>query len=301
MRTGNYLNLIMITAVAALMASCKTPAPPEPEPAQETGTGESMEKAVDTPEAEDEQKDPRFKAPDDVAAPPADAGKTESGLASKVIKPGTGTEHPAEIDGVEVHYIGWTTDGKMFDSSHLRSKTAVFPLNRVIPGWTEGLQLMVTGETRRFWIPVELAYNGAPGKPAGMLVFDVELMNIIKAPEAPDDVAKPPKKAKKTESGLAFMVLQEGTGTDHPGPASWVTVNYTGWTTNGTMFDSSIVRGKPASFPLSNVIPGWTEGLQLMVKGETRRFWIPVELAYNGAPGKPAGMLVFDVELLNFK
>jgi FKBP-type peptidyl-prolyl cis-trans isomerase len=132
-------------------------------------------------------------------------------------------------------------------------------------------------------------------------VFDVELLNIIKAPEAPDNVAKPPKKAKKTESGLAYMVLEKGTGTGHPGPASWVTVNYTGWTTDGNMFDSSVVRGKPASFPLGNVIPGWTEGLQLMVTGEKTRFWVPVELAYNGAPGKPAGMLVFDVELLSFK
>jgi len=301
MKIAGNTGLLMLAAAFAVLFGCKQPVPPEPEPAEQTDEAGTGEKAVDTPEAKDEQNDPRFKAPDDVAAPPGDAEKTQSGLASKVLKPGTGTEHPAEIDGVEVHYIGWTTDGKMFDSSHLRAKTAVFPLNRVIPGWTEGLQLMVTGETRRFWIPVELAYNGAPNKPAGMLVFDVELIDIIKAPEAPSDVAKPPKKAKKTESGLAYMVLEKGTGTGHPGPTSWVTVNYTGWTTEGTMFDSSIVRGKPASFPLSNVIPGWTEGLQLMVTGEKTRFWIPVELAYNNMPGKPAGMLVFDVELIGYK
>ena len=64
------------------------------------------------------------------------------------------------------------------------------------------------------------------------------------------------------------------------------------------MFDSSVLRGRPATFPLNGVIAGWTEGVQLMVEGEKRRFWIPVELAYKNAPGKPAGMLVFDVELL---
>jgi peptidylprolyl isomerase len=64
------------------------------------------------------------------------------------------------------------------------------------------------------------------------------------------------------------------------------------------MFDSSVTRGEPAEFGLNQVIPGWTEGVQLMVEGEKRRFWIPVELAYNNRPGRPAGMLVFDVELL---
>jgi peptidylprolyl isomerase len=94
------------------------------------------------------------------------------------------------------------------------------------------------------------------------------------------------------------MVLQEGTGEVHPGPTDEVTVHYTGWTTDGDMFDSSHSRGQPATFPLDRVIPGWTEGVQLMVVGEKRRLWIPEELAYAGAPGKPQGMLVFDVELL---
>ena len=69
------------------------------------------------------------------------------------------------------------------------------------------------------------------------------------------------------------------------------------------MFDSSVPRGQPSSFPLSNVIPGWTEGLQLMTVGEKRRFWIPANLAYGDNPGsgKPAGTLIFDVELLDFQ
>jgi peptidylprolyl isomerase len=75
-----------------------------------------------------------------------------------------------------------------------------------------------------------------------------------------------------------------------------VTVHYSGWTTDGKMFDSSVVRGTPATFPLDQVIAGWTEGLQLMVTGESRRFWIPEKLAYKGQD--PKGMLVFDVELI---
>src|SRR6187402_2978179 len=86
-----------------------------------------------------------FPAPPDVAAPPADAAKTASGLASKVLKPGSSKDHPARTDMVTVHYTGWTTDGKMFDSSKVRGQAATFPLDRVIAGWTEGVQLMVAG------------------------------------------------------------------------------------------------------------------------------------------------------------
>ncbi len=119
-----------------------------------------------------------FAPPPDVAKPPADASKTPSGLATKVLKAGTGSVHPKPTDVVTVHYTGWTTDGKMFDSSLKRGQPASFSLNRVIAGWTEGLQLMVEGEKRRLWIPVDLAYKNMPGRPAGMLVFDVELIKI---------------------------------------------------------------------------------------------------------------------------
>jgi peptidylprolyl isomerase len=118
--------------------------------------------------------------PPDVAAPPADAVKTSSGLASKVLTPGKGKVHPTASSRVLVHYTGWTTDGKMFDSSVQRGEPIAFPLNGVIKGWTEGVQLMVVGEKRRFWIPGALAYDNSarPGAPKGMLVFDVELLEI---------------------------------------------------------------------------------------------------------------------------
>ena len=120
--------------------------------------------------------------PSDVAAPPADAAKTASGLASKVLQAGKGDQKPAAADTVTVHYSGWTTDGKLFDSSVKRGQPTSFPLNGVIKGWTEGLQLMVEGEKRRLWIPGKLAYgeNPPPGAPAGTLVFDVELLQIVK-------------------------------------------------------------------------------------------------------------------------
>ena len=223
-----------------------------------------------------------LETPKDVNSVPSDAEVTASGLASRVLTAGSGAESPAAADTVTVHYSGWTTDGQMFDSSVKRGSPTSFPLNRVIKGWTEGLQLMVVGEKRRFWIPAELAYGENPGggRPGGLLVFDVELLGIEKAPEppkVPEDVAAVPADAEVRESGLASRVLSAGTGSQHPKKQDMVTVHYTGWTTDGQMFDSSVMRGAPATFGLYQVIPGWTEGVQLMVEGEKRRFWIPVE------------------------
>lgn len=243
--------------------------------------------------------------PSDVAAPPADASKTASGLASKVLQAGKGDQKPAAADTVTVHYSGWTTDGKLFDSSVKRGQPTSFPLNGVIKGWTEGLQLMVEGEKRRFWIPAALAYGENPGggRPGGLLVFDVELLGIKQAPKppaVPEDVAAAPDSAEKTASGIASRVLAKGTGTTHPKATDQVKVHYSGWTTDGKLFDSSVMRNESIVFPLNQVIPGWTEGVQLMVEGEKRRLWIPAKLAYgeNPPPGAPAGTLVFDVELI---
>lgn len=352
--------------------------------------------------------------PADVAAAPADSAKTDSGLASKVLQAGTGDEKPKAADTVTVHYSGWTTDGKMFDSSVERGEPTSFPLGQVIAGWTEGLQLMVVGEKRRFWIPEDMAYGPAvagSGRPGGMLCFDVELLAIKAAPKppadtdktaggvaykitkegsgekpevdhvvtfhftaktmegetvqdtrkdqsppsmpldkmppalaeiitemktgeqrqawlpepqapggfivaelelvsfkqapaapaVPEDVAEVPADAQKTDSGLAFKVLSEGKGEEQPKASDTVKVHYSGWTTDGEMFDSSVTRAEPTEFPLNGVIKGWTEGVQLMVAGEKRRFWIPADLAYGPAvpgSGRPGGMLVFDIEFL---
>lgn len=267
--------------------------------------GVGLKASPDLPKAQRPKPKPKdIPAPADVAKPPKDAKKTKSGLVTKVLQKGHGTAHPAPQDKVRVNYTGWTTDGHMFDSSVVRGRPATFGVSQVIKGWTEGLQLMVEGEKRRMWIPAKLAYGAhpRPGAPKGELVFDVELLGIIhqpKPPSVPKDVKAPPANAKKTASGLSYRVLVKGKGKKHPTAQSRVTVDYTGWTTDGHMFDSSVVRGQPATFNLGQVIKGWTEGVQLMVEGEKTRFWIPAKLAYGAhpRPGAPKGMLVFDIEL----
>lgn len=106
---------------------------------------------------------------------------TPTGLQYETVKPGTG-KVPKATDTVTVHYAGWLTNGTPFDSSYKRGQPASFPLNRVIAGWTEGLQLMKEGGTAKFVIPAKLAYGsrGAPPVigPDATLVFQVELIKV---------------------------------------------------------------------------------------------------------------------------
>lgn len=107
---------------------------------------------------------------------------TQSGLQYEVLKKGAGTVSPSATDSVTVHYKGTTIDGREFDSSYSRGEPITFPLNGVIPGWTEGLQLMKEGDQFRLYIPPELAYGergaGSAIGPNEALIFDVELIKI---------------------------------------------------------------------------------------------------------------------------
>ena len=105
---------------------------------------------------------------------------------------------------------------------------------------------------------------------------------------------------KVTESGLQYLVVKEGNG-KKPGPNDVVTVHYIGRLIDGTVFDSSVERGEPATFAVGQVIPGWVEGLQLMSEGSAYRLFIPSELAYGEhgtGPIQPNSTLIFDVQLL---
>jgi len=242
---------------------------------------------------------------------------TASGLQYMVLSEGaSGGYSPKAEDIVDVHYVGTLLDGTEFDSSLRRGAAARFPLNRVIPGWTEGVQLMSEGDKYRFFIPAALAYGatGTPGGPIGpneALIFDVELIKVSN-PERNLDAAKKflvenGKKAgvKTTASGLQYQSLTEGPASGKsPSDADKVRVHYEGRLLDGTVFDSSYDRGEPTEFPLNQVIPGWTEGVQLMSEGDKYRLFLPPDLAYGaaGTPGGPIGpneALIFDVELLN--
>lgn len=348
-----------------------------------------------------------------------DTKTTESGLQYCVLSPGRDEKKPRATDMVEVHYTGWLTNGTKFDSSRDRGQPTSFPLNGVIKGWTEGLQLMTPGAKFKFTIPAALGYgeqdNGVI-PPNSTLVFEVELLRVISMPEyvpgnsevqkelpskakweflkegtgakageneavafryalfqqdgkllqcseqqqnhriagtratlpfpffkelvdvmkqgdtvrveVPEGVvgsiqgpsvwileltgvhrlptfrALDPAKTVTTQSGLKYEVLREGDGA-LPKATDTVAALYTGWLTDGQMFDSAHARGAPSEFGLNRVIRGWTEGLQLMKVGSSFLFEIPAELGYGtrGSPPKigPNATLIFLVELVDVK
>ncbi|HWO24067.1 MAG TPA: FKBP-type peptidyl-prolyl cis-trans isomerase [Kofleriaceae bacterium] len=172
---------VYMLVIASCGGSSKEAARPqaEPAPAKEAAPPPEPASAAGAPAIAPTGEPGDLPAPPDVAAPPKDAKTSPKGVFYKVLAPGKGGPKPTAEDTVRVHYTGWTTDGKMFDSSVVRGEPNDFPLKHLIPGWTDAIPVMSVGDKVRFWIPEELAYKGKPGMPPGMLVFDVQLIAIV--------------------------------------------------------------------------------------------------------------------------
>jgi FKBP-type peptidyl-prolyl cis-trans isomerase len=245
----------------------------------------------------------------------------DSGLKYYDIKVGDG-EEPASGAKVNVHYSGWDTSGKLFDSSVKRGSPFSFNTDRgVIKGWIEGVKGMKVGGIRRLEIPADMAY----GK--NDLIFEVEMLGV-EAPGSGSPAAPPKKEAPKkeepkkdekpdpvqssiegltpvtTESGLKYYVLKEGDG-EIPRSGADVKAHYSGWLTDGTLFDSSVKRDQPFAFRTNGgVIDGWLEAVSTMKVGERRRLEIPPEIGYGERDaGKipPNSTLIFEMELLSIE
>src|SRR5665213_584730 len=151
-------------------------------------------------------------APADVAAPPADAIRSVSGLAMTVLQAGSGTEHPTGDDCVIVRFTAWKRDGALFSTSGLHGETSTQCLNAAIPGIAEALTAMAPGEKRRIGVPGELAFNGGAKTlhvdrpPKVDLTFELELVRILKAAERPLNLKAPPRNVFRTPSGIAILV-----------------------------------------------------------------------------------------------
>src|SRR5262249_23043081 len=200
-------------------------------------------------------------APPDVAVPPADAQVTASGLAMKVLKPGSNTDHPAANDCVTVSFKAWKRDGTLFSTSTTMNDSDVLCLNAALVGVYEALQEMTAGEKRRLWIPANLTFKADhhhgqkrpedEEPPHKDLTFDLELLSILKAPPTPADLKQPPATAVRTPSGLAYQVLKSGTGTTHPSARSTVTVHFSAWQNDGRLFESTVLANHPALVSLA--------------------------------------------------
>ncbi len=201
-----------------------------------------------------------------------------------------------------------TTDPQKFSYSigfDIGHSLAQIKDNVDVPALEKGIEESVAGKTARLTDQQrEEIKNAVAKKIQEKQVADRAAAGQKNKDDGDKFLADNGKKAgvKTTASGLQYEVLTEGKG-DHPKASDKVTVNYKGSLLDGTVFDSSYDRGQPVSFPLANVIPGWTEGVQLMTPGSKYKFYIPSTLGYGerGAPPKigPNSTLVFEVELIS--
>jgi len=234
----------------------------------------------------------------------------------RVLRPGAGSEHADDNDCVIVVFQAWRRDGSLFSTSGPHEEATTQCLRTAMPGVAEALKLMVVGERRRVWVPAALAHapmahhgdkhlaQTEPEPENVDLTLDLELRRILKSPPTPSTLTPPAQGAERLPSGVFMQILTPGVGTSHPSVKSWVTLDYTGWTSDGKLFESTIMSGHPAVLLLGMALAGWQDSLQLMVVGEKVRLWVPAALAYGEKPQSrslPAGNLVYDVELLAFK
>lgn len=219
---------------------------------------------------------------------------TDSGLKYSVLEAGPATgDSPVMGDQVEVHYTGWLTDGKVFDSSRKRNATAKFVLGQVIPGWNEGLQLMRAGARYKFTIPFDLAYGEAGSPPSippkSTLIFDVELVSFVAGPRfrAPN-----PEKQEATDVGLKYEILETGDG-DPPSKDTTITMNYTLWNTEGKLLMTSVFQSPtPKGTPGQYTIGVLQKGPMLMKPGASYLFEVPADLGFgqkDQGPDLPPG------------
>jgi FKBP-type peptidyl-prolyl cis-trans isomerase len=230
------------------------------------------------------------------------AKRSASGLYYVIEEEGTGVQ-PNYLSDVTVYYKGYFTNGTVFDSSE--DEWTSFSLQQTIAGFAEGLTYFNEGGKGMLLIPSHLAYgsNDYNGIPAGsVLIFEITLLSPEMIAEKNDEdiaayIEKEGLNATKTESGLYYVIEEEGEG-ENPTVDSNVTIAYTGYFLNGTKFDQSTTEG--ITLKLNEVIKGWKEGIPYFKVGEKGKLLIPAHLAYGSynyskIPG--GSVLIFDIEL----
>lgn len=237
-----------------------------------------------------------------IAANSLNAQRSISGLYYTIDEPGSG-DNPIAIDRVKVNYKGYFTNGTVFDES--TDEGISFNLQDVIRGWTEGITYFKEGGSGKLLIPSHLAYgsndyNGIPG--GSVLIFDIELIYVNYVTENDQTIkaylAENNLEAQQTDSGLYYIIDEPGTG-EQATIADDVTITYKGYFINGDIFDETESN---ISFNLSNLIPGFSEGISNFKEGGSGTLLIPSHLAYginnyNGIPG--GSVILFDIKLIS--
>ena len=288
--------LVLLISIPAVFSACQFLRVAEPEEEKEV-----------VEEVMEPEKEPEAEVVFDYDEETYAREMIASGVAYAILEQGQGPPLADDMR-VSLHYTAYLDeDYTVFDSSHQRDEPISFILGRnmVIAGWEEALPKLQVGDKARLWVPYQLAYGEegrGPIPPRADLVFDVEVLDASMV-EAPEPFVVEGLDTLETDTGMQIYILQDGEG-DKPVHGSLLTVHYSGYLSDGTLFDSSVQRGVPFRFVLGTgqVLRGWDEGFLELKKGAKARMIIPPNLAYGergAGPIPPNETLIFDVELID--
>jgi len=234
----------------------------------------------------------------ELAGPPATATRLPSGVATRQLRAGTGKVQPRLQDFVLFFAIGRKSDGTVVQNTYSVAEPARMPMTKLYPAWREAFAGMVAGEQRRFWFPANLAPKNPQTGAQEALVFDLELVHVIRVPDTPAALKNADPKASQVGLGTRVLSVKAGKGGAKATRLDAALLNFTVWNEAGEVLSSSAVDGRPTLFPLDRVMTSFADCVEGMTVGELRRCWIPAA-RNEGFPSAPTGALIFELELLN--
>lgn len=236
-------------------------------------------------------------SPQELAAPPADAHLLPSGISTRQLRAGKGKVSPRPQDWVFFFALGRRQDGTIVQDTFANPEPTRLMMSKLIPAWQEALAGMVSGEQRRFWFPAALAPKNPKTGAQEAVVFDLELVYVLKMPDPPASLKAPDPKAKKVGLGTWTQTVKEGQEGPKATRQNAALLNFTVWDDRGQALTTSIIEGRPTLFPLDRVMTSFADCVEGMAVGEIRRCWISAE-RNEGFPGAQSGALIFELELL---
>jgi FKBP-type peptidyl-prolyl cis-trans isomerase len=233
----------------------------------------------------------------ELAGPPADAARLPSGISTRLLRAGSGKISPRPQDFVIFFSIGRRKDGAVVQNTFIAPEPTRLQVSQLIPAWQEALAGMVAGEQRRFWFPAALAPKNPATGAQEAVVFDLELLNVLRAGDPPSSLKTPDPKATTVGLGVSALTIRPGKAGEKATRQDAALFNFSVWSDSGQLLNSSAIEGRPTLFPLDRVMKSFADCVEGMAIGEVRQCWITAE-RNEGFPGAGTGALIFELELL---
>lgn len=234
--------------------------------------------------------------------PPENATQLMDGVYSVVLEAGDGSNPEKSGQVVRVHMNAWNASGEQVSNGEEGITTFVYDaIGRALPAVQKALANASPGDLIAVWISADALFENNRYFEVEDHRVEIRVIDVVAPVPAPLDVAAPPADARILSDGTAIVILDNNENGEQPFVEDQIEVHYSGWTTDGVMFDSTRLREGTAKFPLNLLIGGWQTALPVMHEGETALIWIPGPQAYGNRedrPFSPKGMLVFEVELV---